>query len=202
MSEDYGTSKMEKAINDVVTYFYNNHKQFYATAIQNAQGRVRLFESCGHPYREYRQSINRGLCEALFFMNSDPECNPTNIRFVRQLLESYRNMNGLSTDDFATDMGEDLVADVRKGVTFEETINDDSIREFICANTEIGEEYLVEEIIDSVKEEFFPDASFMDNFTIVENIMSEIKLLVKCEIFEVSEREDINGSIYALIRLK
>ena len=69
MTESIDNEQLDRAINDVVNYFFSKNKKFYATAIQNAQSRVRLFESGGYGYREYNHRVNKGLCEALFYMN-------------------------------------------------------------------------------------------------------------------------------------
>ena len=101
--------KLQHVIEQAVNYFQINGKMNYATALRNATGYVLMYESGNHGYRQYRKDVNRNLCESLYFMNSDPYC-PIHIKkTVRQVLESYRKMNGLSTDEFKSDRGDKFV---------------------------------------------------------------------------------------------
>ena len=101
--------KLQHVIEQAVNYFQINGKMNYATALRNATGYVLMYESGNHGYRQYRKDVNRNLCESLYFMNSDPYC-PIHIKkTVRQVLESYRKMNGLSTAEFKSDRGDKFV---------------------------------------------------------------------------------------------
>lgn len=101
--------KLQHVIEQAVNYFQINGKMNYATALRNATGYVLMYESGNHGYRQYRKDVNRNLCESLYFMNSDPYC-PIHIKkTVRQVLESYRKMNGLSTAEFKSDRGDKIV---------------------------------------------------------------------------------------------
>lgn len=109
----------------------------------------------------YNKKINRWLTESLFLMNSDPNCPPQVIKITRKLIESYRDMNGMSTDDFLTDAG-DLVVDIDKESGFNDAMQRAEIDELdddetILQNTEVGEEYVVNDIID-----FFAQAQSAD----------------------------------------
>lgn len=206
MAESFEYEKLEESINDVVNYFYNNNKKYYATAIQNAQSRVRLFESAGHQYREYNHRVNKGLCEALFFMNSDPYCSEDNIRLVRKLIESYRSMNGLSTIDFATDCGEDKVINVIDG-KFSDFVNSNDKFKFILVNTEIDEEYNVEDLVEAIFEEFYSDVTHSDKIAVVnDEIMNLIQQMIQQGHFEeMKYTSSSNGACIepiAVIRVK
>jgi hypothetical protein len=191
MAKSYEIEQLEESINDVVNYFYRNNKKFYATAIQNAQSRVRLFESGGHPYREYNHRVNKGLCEALFYMNSDPSCDADGIRLVRKLIESYRDMNGLSTVDFATDCGEDKVINVVDG-KFTDFVKSNDKHKFILLNTEVDEEYNVEDLVDALYGEFYSDVTHPDKVAIAnEEIMRVIQQMIQQGHFS----ELIDGSL-------
>ena len=101
--------KLQHVIEQAVNYFQINGKMNYATALRNATGYVLMYESGNRGYRQYRKDVNRNLCESLYFMNSDPYC-PIHIKkTVRQVLESYRKMNGLSTVEFKSDRGDKFV---------------------------------------------------------------------------------------------
>lgn len=69
-------SKTQKAINKVVAYLQENNQRAYATAVQNAAGRVLTYESGEMRVGNYNKKINRWLTESLFLMNSDPNCPP------------------------------------------------------------------------------------------------------------------------------
>ena len=61
--------RLLEAVNDVVNYFHRNNKRVYATAVQNAVGYVRLFESGNYGFKQFRHAINNNLCESLYFKN-------------------------------------------------------------------------------------------------------------------------------------
>ena len=179
MAESYENEKLERQINNIVDYFYRNNKKFYATAVQNAQSRVRLFESGGYAYQEYNHRINKGLCEALFYMNSDPYCDTNNIKLVRKLIESYRDMNGLSTVDFATDCGEDKVVNVVDG-KFSDFVKTNDKHNFILLNTVVDEEYNIDDIVEALYNEFYSDVTQADEVNAAnEEIMKHIEQLIQ-----------------------
>ena len=53
----------------------------------------------------FSRSVNTNLCEALFFMNSDPNCDYAHLVITRKILEDYRDMHGLPKDDFEAELG-------------------------------------------------------------------------------------------------
>ena len=205
MAESFTNEKLDRAITDVVQYFYNNNKKYYATAIQNAQNRVRLFESCGYSYREYNQRVNKGLCEALFFMNSDPYCDVNHIKLIRKLIESYRDMNGLSTIDFATDSGEDKVATVVDG-KFSDFPETNDKHTFILLNTEVGEEYNVEDLADALFDNFYGNETCPVKCSAAnEEIMQTITNLINSGNFDElvqSKYAEAGPTCLAVIRVK
>ena len=179
MTDSFVSEQLDRQIDSVVNYFYRNNKKFYATAVQNAQSRVRLFESGGYAYQEYNHRINKGLCEALFFMNSDPCCDTNNIKLVRKLIECYRDMNGLSTVDFDTDCGEDKVINVVDGKFSDFTKTNDK-HNFILLNTVVDEEYNFDDIVESLYNEFYSDIKQADKVAAAnEEIMNHINQLIR-----------------------
>ena len=202
MTESIDNEHLDRAINDVVNYFFSNNKKFYATAIQNAQSRVRLFESGGYGYREYNHRVNKGLCEALFYMNSDPYCDPNNIKLVRKLIESYRDMNGLSTADFALDNGHDKVIDVVNG-DFSNFVDTNDKHKFILLNTEIGEEYNVEDLVDAVMDEFYGNVVCPVQIANAnDEIMKHIQNLINSENFKSIKDSKYDGGDTVLVVLR
>jgi hypothetical protein len=146
--------RLQEAVNDVVNYFHGWNKSLYSTAIQNAVGYVRLYESGNYGFRQYRHGINKNLCESLYFMNCDPNCPIQFKKTVRQILENYRKMNGLPTDDFKSDSGEDLMVDIDSSANLIDAVGTDIAEEgiaiYIIDNTEKGEEYYLSEIVDDL----------------------------------------------------
>ena len=73
-------------------------------------------------------------------MNCDPDCGLNLKRTVRQILENYRKMNGLPTDDFKSDTGEDLMVDVDTTANLIDAVGTDVAEEgiaiYIIDNTE------------------------------------------------------------------
>lgn len=206
MAESFSNEKLDMAITDVVNYFYRNNKKYYATAVQNAQSRVRMFESCGYPYREYNHRVNKGLCEALFFMNSDPYCDEKNIKLVRKLIESYRQMNGLSTVDFATDTGEDKITNVVGG-NFSDFPETNDKQDFILLNTEVGEEYNVEDLADALFDNFYGEISCpIECSKANDEIMNIIQNLIQNghfdKLVDAKYNTDTDDCVLAVVRVK
>lgn len=155
----------------------------------------------------YNKKVNRWLTESLFFMNSDPNCPPNVIKVTRKLIESYRDMNGMSTEDFTTDEG-DLVIDVDHDSSLEDSLSragdilaDSSDNdELIIQNTEVGEEYDIDDILQFVCD----NANVTVDSRLVEEdeAIETIKHLVELGYFEVTERDPFNGRIASVTRIR
>ena len=198
--------RLLEAVNDVVNYFHSNNKRVYATAVQNAVGYVRLFESGNYGFKQFRHGINKNLCESLYFMNCDPYC-PLNLkRTVRQILENYRKMNGLPTDDFKSDTGEDLMVDVDTSANLIDAVGTDVAEEgiaiYIIDNTEKGEEYYLSDIVDDLVSKYPEKGAYEVRLGFENKVWEKVKELICHGYFEVTERDQVNGAISAVRRVR
>lgn len=198
--------RLLEAVNDVVNYFHSNNKRVYATAVQNAVGYVRLFESGNYGFKQFRHGINKNLCESLYFMNCDPYC-PLNLkRTVRQILENYRKMNGLPTDDFKSDTGEDLMVDVDTTANLIDAVGTDVAEEgiaiYIIDNTEKGEEYYLSDIVDDLVNKYPEKGAYEVRLGFENKVWEKVKELICHGYFEVTERDQVNGAISAVRRVR
>lgn len=198
--------RLLEAVNDVVNYFHSNNKRVYATAVQNAVGYVRLFESGNYGFKQFRHGINKNLCESLYFMNCDPYC-PLNLkRTVRQILENYRKMNGLPTDDFKSDTGEDLMVDVDTSANLIDAVGTDVAEEgiaiYIIDNTEKGEEYYLSDIVDDLVNKYPEKGAYEVRLGFENKVWEKVKELICHGYFEVTERDQVNGAISAVRRVR
>jgi hypothetical protein len=198
--------RLLEAVNDVVNYFHRNNKRVYATAVQNAVGYVRLFESGNYGFKQFRHGINKNLCESLYFMNCDPYC-PLNLkRTVRQILENYRKMNGLPTDDFKSDTGEDLMVDVDTSANLIDAVGTDVAEEgiaiYIIDNTEKGEEYYLSDIVDDLVNKYPEKGAYEVRLGFENKVWEKVKELICHGYFEVTERDQVNGAISAVRRVR
>lgn len=198
--------RLLEAVNDVVNYFHSNNKRVYATAVQNAVGYVRLFESGNYGFKQFRHGINKNLCESLYFMNCDPYC-PLNLkRTVRQILENYRKMNGLPTDDFKSDTGEDLMVDVDTTANLIDAVGTDVAEEgiaiYIIDNTEKGEEYYLSDIVDDLVGKYPEKGAYEVRLGFENKVWEKVKELICHGYFEVTERDQVNGAISAVRRVR
>jgi hypothetical protein len=198
--------RLLEAVNDVVNYFHTNNKRVYATAVQNAVGYVRLFESGNYGFKQFRHGINKNLCESLYFMNCDPYC-PLNLkRTVRQILENYRKMNGLPTDDFKSDTGEDLMVDVDTTANLIDAVGTDVAEEgiaiYIIDNTEKGEEYYLSDIVDDLVSKYPEKGAYEVRLGFENKVWEKVKELICHGYFEVTERDQVNGAISAVRRVR
>lgn len=198
--------RLLEAVNDVVNYFHSNNKRVYATAVQNAVGYVRLFESGNYGFKQFRHGINKNLCESLYFMNCDPYC-PLNLkRTVRQILENYRKMNGLPTDDFKSDSGEDMMVDIDTTANLIDAVGTDVAEEgiaiYIIDNTEKGEEYYLSDIVDDLVSKYPEKGAYEVRLGFENKVWEKVKELICHGYFEVTERDQVNGAISAVRRVR
>lgn len=198
--------RLLEAVNDVVNYFHRNNKRVYATAVQNAVGYVTLFESGNYGFKQFRHGINNNLCESLYFMNCDP-CCPLNLkRTVRQILENYRKMNGLPTDDFKSDSGEDLMVDIDTSANLIDAVGTDVAEEgiamYIIDNTEKGEEYYLSDIVDDLVNKYPEKGAYEVRLGFENKVWEKVKELICHGYFEVTERDQVNGAISAVRRVR
>ena len=198
--------RLLEAVNDVVNYFHRNNKRVYATAVQNAVGYVRLFESGNYGFKQFRHGINKNLCESLYFMNCDPYC-PLNLkRTVRQILENYRKMNGLPTDDFKSDSGEDMMVDIDTTANLIDAVGTDVAEEgiaiYIIDNTEKGEEYYLSDIVDDLVNKYPEKGAYEVRLGFENKVWEKVKELICHGYFEVTERDQVNGAISAVRRVR
>lgn len=197
--------RLQEAVNDVVKYLHGWNKSLYATAVQNAVAYVRLFESGNYGFRQYRKNVNRHLCESLYFMNSDPDCPVQMKRTVRQIIENYRKMNGLPTDDFKTDSGEDTIVDIDTNASLIDSVGVDATEEgialYVIDNTEKGEEYYLADIIDELVNKYPEKGAYEVRLGFENKVWEKVKELISLGYFEVTERDHINGKISAVRRV-
>ena len=198
--------RLLEAVNDVVNYFHRNNKRVYATAVQNAVGYVRLYESGNYGFKQFRHGVNKNLCESLYFMNCDPDCSLNLKRTVRQILENYRKMNGLPTDDFKSDTGEDLMVDVDTTANLIDAVGTDVAEEgiaiYIIDNTEKGEEYYLSDIVDDLVSKYPEKGAYEVRLGFENKVWEKVKELICHGYFEVTERDQVNGAISAVRRVR
>ena len=198
--------RLLEAVNDVVNYFHRNNKRVYATAVQNAVGYVRLYESGNYGFKQFRHGVNKNLCESLYFMNCDPDCSLNLKRTVRQILENYRKMNGLPTDDFKSDTGEDLMVDVDTSANLIDAVGTDVAEEgiaiYIIDNTEKGEEYYLSDIVDDLVNKYPEKGAYEVRLGFENKVWEKVKELICHGYFEVTERDQLNGAISAVRRVR
>lgn len=213
----------QETIESIVNYFLENAQQDYATAVRNAAGQVIAYLNENYAQQRFSRSVNKNLCEALFYMNSDPNCDYRKLIVTRKLLENYREMNGLPIDDFEAEVGpieiemnhdtnidSDPMNDIGIEHFGDESECDDFEREEwepdtsddeekIIGRVEIGD---VVEVSDIVADMFGPDADFRDRLASEDNILDALKHLVNMGMFEVLDRDEYNGKISVVKRIR
>lgn len=193
-------------VEKVVDYFRQHDYHQFGHTIKRAAAEV-LAEGSGVTMRHrYNKQINSTLCEALLTMNYHKDC-PDNYRLVMgKLIESYRDMNGMPSDDYLVNTGEispEFSVEVRGPESFDEFANEiegeeqcesDGYCDFIINNTEVGGEYSVEDVMQ--------DSSNEIGFKTEDDTLEAIKTLVSLGYFEVTERDSMNGKISHILRVR
>lgn len=94
------TEKEQSVISSMRDYLIECGLQNSANAFDKAVSEVVSFEVEGRYNNHYSKIVNRYLCEALLCVNSDNRCTDNQRLLLRGLIESYRGVYGLPTDDF------------------------------------------------------------------------------------------------------
>lgn len=94
------TEKGMAVLSEMKDYFLVNGLQDCANAFDKAVSEVVSYETNGVYRNHFSKKINRYLCEALLHVNTDTNCSFKQRKLVRGLIESYRSIYDLSTDDF------------------------------------------------------------------------------------------------------
>lgn len=87
-------------LSEMKDYLLESGLQNCANAFEKAVGEVVSYEVEGIYHNLFSKKINRYLCEALLHANTDVKCSSLNRKLLRSLIESYRGIYNLSTDDF------------------------------------------------------------------------------------------------------
>lgn len=92
--------KGQALISGMKNYLLESGLQNCANAFEKAVSEVVAWESTGLYNNHYNKNVNRYLCEALLHVNTDVRCSDKHRALIRSLIESYRDVYGLSTEDF------------------------------------------------------------------------------------------------------
>jgi hypothetical protein len=92
--------KGQAVISHMRDYLLESGLQNCANAFDKALSEVVSWETQGLYRNHYSKTVNRYLCEALLHVNMDNRCTKKQRMLMRGLIESYRGVYGLSTDDF------------------------------------------------------------------------------------------------------
>lgn len=92
--------KGQMALSEIKNYLLTEGLQNCANAFDKAIGEVVMYETNGMYHDLFSKKVNRYLCEALLYANTDSKCSPTYRKLLRGLIESYRGIYDLSIDDF------------------------------------------------------------------------------------------------------
>lgn len=85
----------ETRLNKCVAYLQRKHLFECANAVNKAAGQVHCFQRRVPVRNKFSKDVNARLVESLWVMNSDPHCDTRNIQHLRQLIEAWRDMNGM-----------------------------------------------------------------------------------------------------------
>lgn len=93
-------SSVQTRLDKCVAYLQNKQLFECAKAIEKAAGQVHCYQRQIPTYSKYSNEMNARLVESLWAMNSDPHCDTRNIKHTRSLIEAWREMNGMSPDNY------------------------------------------------------------------------------------------------------
>lgn len=211
------SQNQQTRLSKCVSYLQQCQLYECANAVAKAAGQVNCYQH-GTPVREmFSQKVNSSLCKALFAMNSDPNCDTRNIKHVRSLIEAYRDMNGMPTNNYdlpeaPVDDEYDEYDDVEDaGLDFTDDGEADFEVEIETDGEMLGgaDEYDIEEVDDVDVEECILGMVQRGGYLTYDDICSQmaecredevqimdaLKELVRQGYFEVSARNPYTGEI-------
>jgi hypothetical protein len=92
--------KSQTVLSSMRDYLLESGLQNSANAFDKALGEVVSYEIDGIYRNLFSKKVNRYLCEALLHINTDTRSTKAQKALMRGLIESYRGIYNLSTDDF------------------------------------------------------------------------------------------------------
>jgi hypothetical protein len=114
-------------------------------------------------------------------------------------------MNGLPTDDFKSDTGEDTIANIDSASSLIDAVGVDAAGEgialYIVDNTEKGEEYYLSDIVDDLVNKYPEKGAYEVRLGFENKVWEKVKELISLGYFEVIERDPINGKISVVRRV-
>lgn len=216
------SQNQQTRLSKCVSYLQQCQLYECANAVSKAAGQVNCFQH-GVPVREmFSQRVNSCLCKALFAMNSDPNCDTRNIKHVRTLIEAYRDMNGMPTNNYdlpeapvddeydeVEDAGLDFTDDGEADFEVEIETGDEMIGGAEDVTYDASDEYDIEEVDDVDVEECILGMVQRGGYLTYDDICSQmaecredevqimdaLKELVRQGYFEVSARNPYTGEI-------
>lgn len=93
-------NKGQTVLSEMRDYLLESGLQNSANAFDKAVSEVVSYETEGLYRNYFSKKVNRHLCEALMYVNTDARSTGNQRAIMRGLIESYRSIYGLSTDDF------------------------------------------------------------------------------------------------------
>lgn len=92
--------KGQAVLSEMRNYLLESGLQNCANAFDKAVSEVVSYETQGIYRNYYSKKVNRYLCEGLLHLNLDNRCSDVQRAIMRGLIESYRAVYNLSTEDF------------------------------------------------------------------------------------------------------
>jgi hypothetical protein len=92
--------KGQAVLSEMRNYLLESGLQNCANAFDKAVSEVVSYETEGCYRNYFSKKVNRYLCEALLHVNTDNRCSSSKRALMRGLIESYRSIYDLSTEDF------------------------------------------------------------------------------------------------------
>ena len=92
--------KTQSVLSEMRDYLLESGLQNCANAFDMALSEVVSYETEGVYRNHFSKKVNRYLCESLLHLNTDNKSSKNHRLIMRGLIESYRSIYDLSTEDF------------------------------------------------------------------------------------------------------
>lgn len=195
------SSRQDHCINYLYNKGFSDKKLFEAVdAVRKVAGEIECMKNGEYWRSKFSDRTYRTLNESLMSMYCDPECDSRDIRYIKTLIEHYREMHDMP--DIEIEIPENQVVapslqkeleDQHSDIEFcEENPEECDVEDEILNTTRVGEYISLAALCDEMAECKEDEIRLLD----------ALKELVRRGHLEVTQREPYNGTIQMCVRIR
>lgn len=200
-------SRLESCVDYLYNKGFSNKLLFEATnAVRKVAGEIECMKNGEYWRSRFSDRLDKCLNESLMVMCCDPECDTRNIKYLKTLIEDYREMHDMPEIEIAVPENQ-VVAPSLQNELDDEIANKGAEDDLVNEVPTQGEFDVEDEILNTTHVgEYVSFAALAEEMA--ENKQDEIRILdamkelVRQGYLEVTQREPYNGTIQMCLRVR